>query len=157
MNKIIYSVLFVFLALFVACGTSDSDSSSSAITSDGEDISNAIFTRKEVSCLSYVGSYFAQVKDIKEDKDFTSSVVIEANSSDCVFSSNSIPNHDFNDDQAHLATPVAEVSESFNIPGSPTASASSTALSLAYDNAVLLNGVKLDVLAAACYGVGNEP
>ena len=32
-----------------------------------------------------------------------------------------------------------------------------TALSLATDNAVMLNGVKLDLLAAACYGVGNDP
>ena len=41
------------------------------------------------------------------------------------------------------------------IRDSPVAAASPTALSLNYDNGVLLNGVKVDLLAAGCFGVGD--
>jgi hypothetical protein len=137
------------------CACSSGDSIPSATSWSA--ITNAIFDRTEPNCSAYIGTYSAQVKDVSNDKNFTSSVTVTANGNDCTFSSNSIPNHDFNDASADLATPVAEVSESFNIPGAAVAASSTTALSLTYDNAVFLNGVKLDMLAAACYGIGNEP
>ena len=60
-------------------------------------------------------------------------------------------------DLGAFATPVAEVDETFEVPVTPEAAASTTALTLSMDNAIFLNGAKLDLLPAACYGVGNEP
>lgn len=126
--------------------------------SDGgpTDITDATFTNRDADCASYAGAYEANVTDVGRGVDFTASVEIRLDGGDCVLSSNGIPNHDFNDGGS-FANPVAEVNESYTIPGSPTVAASSTALSLAFDNAIFLNGAKLDVLAAACYGVGPQP
>ena len=59
--------------------------------------------------------------------------------------------------RSYYATAVREVVETYTLPSSPTVAASPTPLSLDFDNGVFLNGVKLDLLAAACYGVGGEP
>ena len=58
-------------------------------------------------------------------------------------------------DKDDFANALAEVDETFEIPLNPSAATSTTALTLQYDNAVFLNGAKLDLLPAACYGVGN--
>ena len=47
--------------------------------------------------------------------------------------------------------------ESYDITKNPTAASNPTALTLQWDNAIFLNGAKLDLLPAACYGVGTEP
>lgn len=73
----------------------------------------------------------------------------------CVFLSNAIPNHDFNDASAHFATNASEQDQRYEITTSPVQSSASTGLTLGTDNAIFLNGVKLDLLAAGCYGVGN--
>ncbi len=114
-----------------------------------------MFSNDATDCSAYIGSYSAMVTDIGNSTDFVSSVEITANGDGCTITSNSIPNHDFNDAGA-FANAVAEVTETFNLPV-PEIAAQTTALSLATDNAIFLNGVKLDQLAAACYGVGNEP
>ena len=123
---------------------------------DGGDITDAEFSDRTPSCADYVGSYTATAEDLGTGASFVASVEISVAGSTCTITSNGIPNHDFNDAGA-FATPVAEVVESFELAVSPSAAASSTALSLERDNGVFRNGVKLDLLAAACYGVGNEP
>lgn len=70
--------------------------------------------------------------------------------------SNAIPNHDFNDATASFATNVTEQSIRYEFTASPSVASSATALSLGTSEAILLNGVKVDLLAAACYGVGDE-
>lgn len=55
-----------------------------------------------------------------------------------------------------FATDFSEVSESFTITATPSNAASPTALSLAMNNAVFLNGAKLDIYAAACYKVADD-
>jgi hypothetical protein len=63
-----------------------------------------------------------------------------------------VPNHDFNA-SGHFANPFREQDQTFTVPATPVAAARPTPLSLQYDNAVFLNGVKLDLMAAGCYGV----
>jgi len=127
-------------------------------TGDGDatDITDATFTSRATSCTAYAGTYTATATDLERGTTFTASVEITDAGDAYTFVSNSIPNHDFNDAGA-FATPVAEVTEQFSVDAAPTAAGTSTPLSLEYDNAIFLNGVKLDQLAAACYGVGNEP
>ncbi len=157
--------------MITACG-SDADSGrqngsagSGGITGTGAttgsgggatDITDAEFSERSPDCQTYVGAYEATATDLSRSAEFAARVQIVASGADCTLTSNGIPNHDFNDRGA-FATPVAEVDESFTIPGAPEAAASPTPLSLVLDNGVFLNGVKLDVLAAACYGVGSEP
>jgi hypothetical protein len=77
----------------------------------------------------------------------------------CIFSTNEIPNHDFNDreDGNKFPNDVSAQDNQFEVPASPNKATSITELSLQVDNAILLNGVKVDVLAAACYAVGSQP
>ena len=72
----------------------------------------------------------------------------------CVFETNAIPNHDFNDG-GRFATNVSAQNVRYEMTSFPEAASSVTELILG-DNAIFLNGVKLDLLAAACYGVGRE-
>ena len=79
---------------------------------------------------------------------------VEVSNGTCEFTSNAIPNHNFND-SGGFVNGVREQSQSFTVTANPKKNAASTALSLRYDNAVLLNGVKVDLLAAGCYGVAD--
>lgn len=152
-------------ALLACSGTEDPDSAETgdpqATDTDTDtspvDITDALLTLRSENCADYADSYLANVEDIQRAQPFTATLDITVSGSSCAFSSNAIPNHDFNASPASFATPVAEVSQTFQIPSSPVAASTATPLSLQYDNAVFLNGVKLDLLAAACYGVGNEP
>ena len=120
------------------------------------DITNYVFTKTDPSCNAYVGEFTSKITDLGNNRTLAGSLSITTNGSTCTISSNSIPNHDVNDTGA-FATMIGEVSETFSIPVSPTAANITTQLTLQYDNAIFLNGAKLDLLAAACYGVGNEP
>lgn len=128
----------------------------SACQCAGEDITDKVFTNQDPECTAYVGAFSAAVKDSSSGKNYTAYVEISENGETCTFRTNSIPNHDFNEDGSFV-TPVATVNESFEIPITPSVNATATALTLEYDNAIFLNGAKLDLLAAACYGVGDEP
>lgn len=122
------------------------------------DISDAILTNQSPECSYYADNMVSSVRDIKRNTLFNGSLTIsvDAETSECILSTNSIPNHNFNDQSAAFATNVAAVSAEFRIPLAPSFASSTTNLSLAYDNALLLNGVKVDLLAAACYGVADE-
>lgn len=120
------------------------------------DISDAIFTNRLNSCSYYADHLTSAVQDIRRSILFTGSVVITVEGDQCVFNTNSIPNHDFNDTSAAFATQVSTVEAEFRIPIEPRFATANTGIALTTDNAVFLNGVKLDLLAAACFGVGNE-
>ncbi len=121
------------------------------------DITNAILTNQNGSCKSYVGLYYSNVEDIQRSMDFNGDIVITTSEDKCIFAVNEIPNHDFNDASAAFATNVSEQSGHYEIPLSPVMANTATELSLSTTNALLLNGVVIDLLAAACYDVGNEP
>jgi hypothetical protein len=137
--------------------SSGSASSGSGGNSNGSDITDAIFSNRSGSCSDYVGSYVSSVRDLHNGVDFKGQVEISAANGRCTLSSNSIPNHDFGSNGAKFANPAAEVQETLSFTQTPSTATMLTELSLRTDNAVMLNGVKLDLLAAACYGVGQEP
>ena len=127
-------------------------------TDNGEssvDITDIILTKRATNCSEYVKNYTSSVKDIKRALVFDGNLEIQVNNGKCSFDTNAIPNHDFNDDGASFATDVSENYSYFEVTQAPTKSASSTALSIQTDNAIFLNGVKLDLLAAGCFGVGD--
>ena len=132
----------------------NTDSKDNSVTPP--DITNYIFTKTDPSCSAYIGEFTSTIQDLGNDRTLTGSLSITTDGSTCKISSNSIPNHDVNDKGA-FANTIGEVNETFSIPVSPSVANSTTQLTLQYDNAVFLNGAKLDLLSAACYGVGNEP
>jgi len=119
------------------------------------DITNAVFTERSGDCADYAFSAIASVRDIQRDLGFEGRVDVLAGDSSCELISNAIPNHDFNDASAAFATPTAELEKSFTLIRNPAMASSNTALSLGSFDAVMLNGVVVDMLAAGCFGVGD--
>lgn len=145
------SVLLVSL-LFIACNESDSSSTTGATTGEKTDITDAIFTRRATSCATYIDSYSSSVSDTKDNSTYEGSLIIENMNGTCTFTTTYIPNHDF--DTTNFATPVsAQIATTYTIVETPTAGSSNTPLSFGDDNAIMLNGVALDILSAACFGV----
>lgn len=151
-------VLVLIMSCCFSCGSSD-ESSDDASTSSGSstNITNVTLTNSSASCSDYAGSYTSTATDINNGTSFNGSFTITSASSSCSLTSNSIPNHDFNDGSTAFATNVAEVSRQYSIPLNPSTASSTTALSMSQANVILLNGAPVDVLPAACYGVGSEP
>jgi hypothetical protein len=147
------------IVLLAGCGglTSDTDSTSDSSSSDessSTNITNAILTSKSANCEDYVNSYSSSVTDIQNDTDYEGALTIEVSNGKCIFDSNMIPNHDFNDASANFFTAASEQSSSVEITTSPSFASSNTDLELSA-NGIYLNGVSLDLLAAGCYGVAS--
>jgi hypothetical protein len=138
------------------CSAHDSTASKAPVVEPNGNIkiTEALLSSTSENCADYAAVYNAQATDVAAQKDYQSQFTIEVVGEACVFSSNAIPNHDFND-TGGFANNVSEQKLSLTITSTPKKSAKTTALTLGYDNAILLNGVKVDLLAAGCYGVGD--
>ena len=147
------------VAVEAAAGDRDNDADPDARGQDPDastvDITGALFTNFAANCAAYADCYISSVVDVQRGISFAGDLKIAVSGDKCLFASNAIPNHDFNA-SGNFATPVSAQSVNYEIPASPTVAASVTRLVLG-DDAIFLNGVKLDLLAAACYDVGNEP
>lgn len=121
------------------------------------DITNIELTSQAGSCSEYLGDYYSDVSDIKRNIAFNGSISISMNGSKCRVTVNEIPNHDFNDESASFATNVSTQTGSYQIESSPTMANNVTDITLATRNGIFLNGVMVDLLAAACYDIGGEP
>lgn len=156
----------LLLSFLFACGektqdTANQDTSieqqdSGDTDTTASDITDIILDNRSGNCADYVQDSFSDVMDIQRNMAFSGSFVVSLQGDSCVFATNSIPNHDFNDASAAFATPVSAVTATYEVPQNPVDSGQ-TDITLEYDNAIFLNGAKLDLLPAACYGVGNEP
>lgn len=118
------------------------------------DITNALLTERAATCAEFASNNSAKATDVQNRKRYSAKIKISVKRSKCTITSNAIPNHDFNK-TGRFATKVSQQNQSYTITSSPKMNARATALGLRYDNAVYLNGVKLDLLAAGCYGVGD--
>ena len=120
------------------------------------DISDLMMTNRRPLCTYYADTSFSAVRDVKRNVLFNGNTSITVDGNECVITANGIPNHDFNDANAKFASRVSEVSYELRIPINPSYATKPTPISLTVDNAILLNGVKIDLLAAACFGIGDE-
>lgn len=119
------------------------------------DITNAILSNKNQNCADYIETFTSTVSDVNRGLVLYGDLVISQVGNKCVFQTNAIPNHDFNDGGVSFPNNVSEQNDQFEITISPAIASQKTAISLRVDNAILLNGVKVDLLAAGCFGVGN--
>lgn len=138
-------------------GDSDSAAGSSVGTPTGGavDITNAILTRIDSDCGSYVDLYEAQAVDVGNARSFEAALGVSATPTQCALSSNAIPNHDFNAPPARFAHATTTHQRTFDISRSPVRASSPTALSHSVYDGVLLNGVPVDLLSAGCYRPGQ--
>ena len=125
------------------------------ITVSGVDISDAILSNTRGSCAYYAENTFASALDIQRGVELDATLSITVDGDSCSLAANSIPNHSFNDASASFVDPVTEINATYEIPLDPEFADAPTALSLQLDNGLFLNGVKLDLLAAGCFGVGD--
>jgi hypothetical protein len=119
------------------------------------DLTNAILTSRSANCSDYLESYQSSVLDVNNSTVFTGELTISLSGDYCIFQTNNIPNHDFNDGTRAFPNNVSAQDNSFQLIAAPSHATSTTALSLVIDNAILLTGVKVDLLAAGCFGVGD--
>ena len=149
-KKDFMSLILLNIAL-VGCG----GSSSSSDTSSGIiDITNKTFTNKSANCEDYVASYSSTSTDVQNDNDFTGALTISTENGKCIFTSNIIPNHNFNASGDFAEATAEQSSSSVEITSSPAVASSVTYLAVD-DNGIFLNGVKLSIRSAGCYGVGD--
>ena len=145
------AILSAAVAL-LACDTTDGDPTTDP--NDALDITNVILTNRTANCADYVEAYKSSATDIATTIAYTGSLVVTESAGTCVFTSNAVPNHDFNDAGGFVNSFTTQM-QAYTVTATPQANAEPTALSLTYDNAVMLNGIKLDLLAAGCFGVGD--
>jgi len=137
---------------FVRCVSGNADLV--VTNTEVEDITDKILTNGSANCADYVAQYAATAIDVENSTEFTASLLIEVGNEVCTFNSNGIPNHDFNDG-AGFAHDASEQDHVLMVTTTPTFAASPTDLTLGEANAVLLNGVKVSLLPAGCYGVSD--
>ncbi|NND43384.1 MAG: YHYH protein [Silicimonas sp.] len=118
------------------------------------DITDAIFTERSANCADYVAANTAVASDVQADRVYDATVTVTTDGTSCTFASNAVPNHDFNA-TGDFVTPLAEQDQVYSVTADPVVADEPTPLSLIMDTAVFLNGVKLDLVAAGCFGVGN--
>lgn len=82
-------------------------------------------------------------------------VSIRVDGNHCVVEANGIPDHAFGDPKRPFPHDVAAVAHAYRFPTAPRRMPNPTPLTLDADDGVMLNGVPIDVLAAACFGVGD--
>lgn len=116
-----------------------------------QDITNLLLSNRSGDCADYAGVYSASVEDVTRQQRFNSEIEISANSQHCTLTTNGIPNHDFNGPTANFANDVRELPGTFRVPRNPRKTGSQTALSQRSYDAILLNGVPVDLLSAGCY------
>ncbi|MEM9613183.1 MAG: YHYH protein [Actinomycetota bacterium] len=120
------------------------------------DIQDAILTDRSADCADYVNTYIAAPTDIQNELVFDAQVEITATDSHCTFLSNSVPNHDFNDETAAFAggeegATITAIESISIVTRTPELANEVTWLSQNVKNAVFLNGVRLDQATAGCY------
>lgn len=157
--------IFVSIAVLSGCSADSSEAMPTASSNSAKsskalplgtqeqsiDISYAIFHERSADCAVYDNSYLSNVEDEQRNQGFAGAVTIASDDSGCTITTNSIPNHNFNDSSANFHDPVKENAATYHVTRTPAVATKTTALSQRVNNGVMLNGVVLDILSAGCY------
>lgn len=119
-----------------------------------EDITDAMLTERSANCADYVDTYSARATDASDGRTYNAALEIAVIGESCQIASNAVPNHDFGIARG-FPNAFSEQDQRYTITTTPEFANTPTPLSLQYDNGIFLNGVKLDLVAAGCHGVGN--
>ena len=147
-------ICILSIAVCIAQNTTDINTDTTLPTYQTVDITDSFFTTQSANCTDYVNAYSATAQDQATNTVWNGSLKITTDGQTCTFTSNAVPNHSFNDGRP-FPNAFAEQNLSVQVSANPQKAARPTALSLTVNNAIMLNGVKVDVIAAGCFGVGN--
>ena len=114
-------------------------------------ITDKIFSNRTFDCANYADNYGSNVRDLTRVIDFEGYVDVEVFDAYCNLSSDNIPNHDFNDSSANFRTNVAEIDRAFRVQRDPQMASEISQINGQAWDAVMLNGVVVDVKSAGCY------
>ena len=125
------------------------------ITHDADDHEgDHIFTVRASTCARFAEAYNASAINVRNGSTHNTAVSISVANGLCEMTTNNVPNHDFQD-LNNFPNPFSAQNFSYDIPAAPEFAATETAVSLDRLQGVFLNGVRIDMFAAACLGVGN--
>jgi len=82
------------------------------------------------SCRDYVNTYTSNAADVFNNINFNGDLTVSIDGNQCVFTTNAIPNHDFNDGSRGFPNTVSEQVVQYRVPQSPQLAPSVTPLSL---------------------------
>ena len=114
-------------------------------------ITDEIFSNRTSDCANYADNYGSNARDLTRVIDFEGYVDVEVFDTYCNLSSDNIPNHDFNDSSANFRTNVVEIDRVFSVKRDPQMAAEISQINGRAWDAVMLNGVVVDVRSAGCY------
>ena len=144
----------------LSCSGSNASSGSASIQVIGlvnrVNITNEIFSNRSSDCASYEEKYGSNVRDLTRAIDFEGYVDVDAFDTYCNLSSDNIPNHDFNDSSANFASDVIERERVFKVKRFPELASQNTEIVRGVWDAVLLNGVVVDLKSAGCYSPSSQ-
>ena len=120
------------------------------------DITNSIFSKRSNDCSEYVENYSSNVRDLTRALDFDGYVDIGSTDEFCEIYSDNIPNHDFNDSSAGFAHDAIEIERIFQIKRSPQQASQNSPIMRNTWDAIMLNGVVVDLKSAGCYSPTNS-
>ena len=139
----------------LGCSANGATSGSASVQVTGVmnriNITDEIFLNRTSDCANYADNYGSNVRDLTRVIDFESYVDVEVFDTYCNLSSDNIPNHDFNDSSANFRTNVAEIDRVFSVKRDPQMAAEISQINGQAWDAVMLNGVVVDVRSAGCY------
>lgn len=116
------------------------------------DITDAIFASTQADCAAYENRYSSAITDVQQNRELAGRIQVTAYEDHCVIESNSIPNHDTGEGSSrNFVAPVTEIPGEFIIPRKPERQETPTMLDQRSYDAILLNGVVVDILSAGCY------
>ena len=142
------------------CSANNASSGSASVQVTGVisriDITNNIFSNRSSDCADYDENYKSSVRDLTRAIDFEGYVNIEAYEEYCDIYSDNIPNHDFNDSSANFASNVMERDGAFKVKRFPEAASQNTEIQRGAWDALMLNGVVVDLKSAGCYSPSSS-
>jgi hypothetical protein len=139
----------------LSCSANGATSGSASVQVTGVmnriNITDEIFSNRTSDCANYADNYGSNVRDLTRVIDFEGYVDVEVFDTYCNLLSDNIPNHDFNDSSANFRTNVAEIDRVFSVKRDPQMAAEISQINGQAWDAVMLNGVVVDVRSAGCY------
>ena len=91
------------------------------------------------------------MRDLIRSQGFDSEVTVTADEGSCTITNDNIPNHDFNDSSANFRADVVKQSNQFVLSRRLLKGGQNDALSAQMLDAVMLNGVVVDIKTGGCY------
>lgn len=114
-----------------------------------------IFSIRASTCARFVKQYTSTAEDLRTNNIYNGELSINLQDGICSFETNNVPNHNFQED-ANFASDFDTQNYTWTLSATPKFADAPTQLIVPGQQGVLLNGVKVDILAAACLGVSGE-